>query len=214
MSEHPPPKITADWENIRSRDALSAENLDLVRSAFSLPDRVVFGWHYYYGGGGSGTLFCFSDFDRYYRELDASRPGDHFTVYSRNAILNKAICRVGEPGRDEAISFLDLPIVLKEALRAGKEICFLSSKRISDPDCVECNTGILWDLTDEEIQEELGLQSGRSGELLFFPLEKLDEDEAGQPITTVSPGKRRRVNALVDGKRANDTGLTPSSGPY
>jgi hypothetical protein len=69
-------------------------------------------------------------------------------------------------------------------------------------------------LTDEELVEALALTSGRCGEFLFFLVETLNEDADGNLISSVSPGTRRRVNAVVDGKRPNEAGLTPASGAY
>jgi len=197
-----------------SRDLLLAENLDLVRRELSRPDAVVFGWHYYYAGGHSATPFCFTDFDSYYQEVWKSRPGDHFTVYSRSAILDQALCRIGDPSSNKTISPADIPVIVKEALQAGKEICFLSCNPIPDSDGIECKAGILWEANNQRLHEELRLGSGCHGELLFFLVQKLDEDEAGEVISGVSPGSRRRVNALLDGKRPNEEGMTPASGPY
>ena len=210
----PSPSSAAGWENVLSRNLLLTEALDLVLCEISKPDSVIFGWHYYFGGGRSASLFCFTDFDSYHQELEASRPGDHFTVYSRNAILNQALCRIGAQGSEKTVSFLDIPTELKDALQAGKEIYFLACKTLPTGDRIECKTGVLWELNDEELQNELELGSGCRGEILFFQISKLDEDEAGETITTVSAGSRRRVNALVDGKRPDEAGLTPASGPY
>jgi len=52
------------------------------------------------------------------------------------------------------------------------------------------DAGVLWALTDEELEESLGLTSGRCGEFLFFLVELLDEDPSGNSIGSVSPGVR------------------------
>jgi hypothetical protein len=49
---------------------------------------------------------------------------------------------------------------------------------------------------------------------MFLLHQMLDEDEDENPISSVSTGAKRLINAVVDGKRPNETGLTPASGPY
>jgi hypothetical protein len=49
---------------------------------------------------------------------------------------------------------------------------------------------------------------------VFFTIDMLDEDEQGVPIGTVSPGARKRIHAVADGKRSDDAGKTPPSGIY
>ena len=199
------------WDNTPSRNLLLAENLDLVRQEFQ-NHGVVFGWHYYYAGGGSGTMFCHNDYESYYQELNKSRPGDHFTVYSRNRLVNRAAFRLGDPASNQPILAEDL-VVVQNALAAGKEIVFVWCHMQPATGRIECDAGILEDPA-EELEKSLGLGSGRCGEFAFFLVDMLDEDEEGNPIGWVSPGAHRRVNAVVDGKRPNEAGLTPASGLY
>jgi hypothetical protein len=201
------------WEDLRFRNLLLPENLDSVRREFA-NDGVIFGWHYYYAGGRSGDMFCFSDYESYYRELSQSRPGDHFIVYSRTILVNRAILRIGDVTSNQPISGVSGLADVQSALSAGKEVVYLWCHKLAETGRVECDAGILWDLTEQELHENLKLDPGRPGELLFFLLEMLDEDEQGVPIQSVSPGTARRVNAVVDGKRPNEAGLTPASGPY
>src|SRR5579871_685350 len=203
----------AGWEDVPARNLLLPSNLALVREALQNRD-VVFGQHYYYAGGRSGDPFCFGDYESYHRAVLESRPGDHFTVYSRRLVLPKALQRVGEPRSTQPILGVDGLGEVREALAAGKEIVFLACWIEPESSRIRSEAGIIWDLTDEELREQLGLDKGRWGELLFFLVETLDEDEEGKPIGAVSPGARRRVNALVDGKRPNEAGMTPASGVY
>jgi len=159
-------------------------------------------------------MFCFSDYESYYRELSDSRPGDHFTVYSRNKLATKTLFRLGDLRSNQPILDTHGLVEVKTALAAGKEIVFLWCHALPETERIECDAGTLWDLTEKELEESLRLRSGRSGEFMFFLLQMLDEDEGGNPITSVSTGAKRRVNAVVDGKRPNEAGLTPASGPY
>ena len=201
------------WDEMPSRNLLLPENLDLVRKELA-NDSVVFGWHYYYSGGRSGDMFCFSDYESYYQELSNSQPGDHLTVYSRNRVVTRAMVHVGDPTSTQPFSNAHEFVEVKNALSAGKEIVFLWCHAPPETGRIECGAGALWDPTEEEFQESLGLGSGRCGEFMFFQVEMLDEDEAGVPIDSVSPGSRRRVHAVVDGKRPDEAGFTPASGPY
>jgi hypothetical protein len=201
------------WDGTPSRNLLLPENLDLVRHEL-LNDGVVFGWHYYYAGGRSGDMFCFSDYESYYHRLSDSRPGDHFTVYSRNRLATKALCRLGDPTSNRPILDAHDLVEVKNAMAAGKEIVFLWCHAQPETGRIDCDAGTLWDLTEEELEESLRLRSGRSGEFLFFPVQMLDDDEDGNPISSVSSGAKTRVNAVVDGKRPNEAGLTPASGLY
>jgi len=200
------------WDAARSRNVLSPENLELVRQEL-LNGGVIFGWHYFYGGGRSGDMFCFSDYESYHQALLDSRPGDHFTVYSRNKLAAKALSRLAAPRSDRPVLNAHLTEV-KNALAAGKEVAFLwCCTRPEDRGC-ECDAEILWDLTDRELEESLGLGTKQGGEYLFFLMETLDADVDGNTISSVSPGAQKRINALVDAKRPNEAGLTPVSGPY
>lgn len=201
------------WDSTPSRNLLLPDNLDLVRHEL-LNGGVVFGWHYYYAGGRSGDMFCFSDYGSYYQEISDSRPGDHFTVYSRTRLATKTLFCLGDPTSNQPI--LDTPdlVEVMNTIAAGKEIVFLWCHARPETGRIECEAGILWDLTAEEVEESLRLRSGRCGELLFFPVQMLDEDQDGNPISSVSPGANQRVNAVVDGKVPNEAGLTPASGPY
>jgi len=201
------------WDSTPSRNLLLPENLELVRQEL-LNDGVIFGWHYYYYGGGSGDMFCFSNYESYCQALLDSRPGDHFTVYSRNRLVTKAISRLGDPRSDRPIRNSQDLTDVKGALAAGKEIAFLFHSARPETGRIECDAGVLWALTDEELGEALALTSGPCGEFLFFLVETLNEDADGNLISSVSPGTRRRVNAVVDGKRPNEAGLTPESGAY
>jgi hypothetical protein len=201
------------WDNTPSRNLLLPQNLDLVRQEL-LNDGVVFGWHHYYAGGGSGDMFCFSDYESYYQKLSNSRPGDHFTVYSRNKLATKTLFRLGDLTSDHPILDTHSLAEVKTALAAGREVVFLWCHAPPGTGRIACDAGTLWGLTEEELGESLRLRSGRSGEFMFFLLQMLDEDDDGNPISSVSTGEKRRVNAVVDGKRPNEAGLTPSSGPY
>lgn len=212
MHEPPTPNYGA-WDDTPSRNLLLPQNLELVRQELS-KDGVIFGWHHYYAGGGSGDMFCFSDYESYYQELSESRPGDHFTVYSRNKLMSKTLSRLGDLKSNLPIPDAHGLVEVKAALATGKEVVFLWCNAPPATERIECDAGTLWDLTQEELEESLRLRSGRSGEFMFFLRETLDEDEEGNLISSVSAGAKRRVNAVVDGKRPNEAGLTPASGPY
>lgn len=202
------------WDNTPHRNLLSPENLERVRRQFG-KEGVIFGWHYYYAGGGSGSMFAFSDYESYYQELIQSRPGDHFTVYSPDMLLDQAIARIGSAGSDQPIWIDDRFAEVKNALAAGKEVAFLWRRAAPETGRIECDAGVLWDLAEGELEQSLGLRSGRCGEFLFFLTDTLDEDQEGIPIASVSAtGGRRRVHAVVDGKRPNEAALMPASGPY
>ena len=200
------------WDGTPSRNLLLPENLDLVRQELA-GGGIIFGWHYYYAGGRSADMFCFSGYDAYYQALQNSRPGDHFTVYSRQKLLNKAILRLGDPGSGQRIASSS-PAEIENALTRGEEIVFLWCQAPRATGSIECEVGVLRDLAEQEFADWLELQAGRGGELLFFTTGMLDQDEDGRPVSTVSPGAKRRVNALLDGKRPHESGLTPASGPY
>ena len=133
---------------------------------------------------------------------------------SRNRLATKAIFRLGDPTSNQPILSADNLVEVKKALAAGEEIVFLWCYMRPETGRLECDAGTLWDLTNEELKESLGLDSGRCGEFMFFFIQMLDEDWEGNPIGSVSPGASRRANAVVDGKRPNEAGLTPASGPY
>jgi hypothetical protein len=202
------------WDSTPHRNLLLPENLERVRKEFE-NDGVVFGWHYYYAGGGSGTMFTFADYESYYKELAGSRPGDHFTVYSLDRLADRAIARVGAAHSEKPILLDSRFAEVKKALEAGKEIAFVWRRATAETHRVECAAGVLSGPAAEELDEALGARPGRSGEITFFSIDTLDEDGAGAPIACVSAiGGRRRVNAVVDGKRPDEAGLTPASGPY
>jgi hypothetical protein len=179
----------SNWDRTPARNLLGEENLASVRREF-LPGNVVFGWHYYYAGGCSGDMFCFGDFESYHRALERSRPGDHFTVYSADRLTPLAITSAAA----------------QEILAAGREIVAVWRRSNPDTGRIECNA--------ETIEDYAELDSNRGGEYLFFLPEMLDEDEDGRPIESVSPGTRKRIHAIADGKRPDEDGLTPPSGPY
>ena len=208
----PPTANQSMWESTPSRNLLLPENLELVRQALR-NDGVVFGWHYYYAGGRSGEMFCFSNYDSYYQALLDSRPGDHFTVYSRTKLASKALLRLGDPRSSEPILNENL-VEVQNALAAKNELVFVWCQARLDLGYIDCDAGVLWDLAEGELQQSLGLGSGRRGEFIFFTTQTLDEDEHGNPISSVSPGVKKRANAILDGKRPNEAGLTPPSGPY
>ena len=202
------------WDSTPHRNLLLLENLERVRKELE-NDGVVFGWHYYYAGGGSGTIFAFADYESYYQELIGSRPGDHFTVYSLDRLADRAIARVGAAHSERPILLDSRFAEVKRALAAGKEVAFVWRRATAEPNRVECAADVMSGPAEEELAEALVTCSGRSGEIAFFLVDTLDEDEAGAPIASVSAlGERRRVNAVVDGKRPDEAGLTPASGPY
>ncbi len=204
------------WDSTPYRNLLLPENLERVRQEFA-HSGVIFGWHYYYAGGGSGTMFTFTDYESYHQELVRSRPGDHFTVYSLNTLADRAIVRIGTASSNQPILIDNRFVEVKNALAAGKEIAFVWRRAVPETGSIECDAGTLSDPTEQELEQSLGLGLGsdRCGEFTFFLIDTLDEDEEGVPIASVSvTGGRRRVHAVVDGKRPNEDGLTPPSGPY
>jgi len=201
------------WDSTPHRNLLLPENLERVRRELG-SEGVIFGWHYYYAGGGSGSMFTFSDYESYYRELIKSRPGDHFTVYSADRIADRAMLRIGAAGSNQRISVDGRIVEVNNALAAGKEVVFLWRHTVAETGRIESHADTLSDVTGEELERSLGVRSGRCGEFMFFLMDTLDEDEEGVPIGSVSSGWRKRVNAVVDGKRPDDSGLTPVSGPY
>jgi len=134
------------WDSTPSRNLLLPENLELVRQAL-LNGGVVFGWHYFYGGGRSGDMFCFSNYDSYHQALLDSRPGDHFTVYSLNKLVSKALLRLGDPQSSEPILNENL-IEVKNALAARNELVFVWRQARPDFRYIDCAAGALWDLAE------------------------------------------------------------------
>jgi hypothetical protein len=186
-----------EWDATPNRNLLLAENLDPIRQEVA-SGSTIFGWHYHYAGGRSGDTFAYTGFQAFYDELIKSHPGDHFTVYCLDRLAHVAMARrnSGEAGSLDPV---------REALHASQEVVFVWR---GGPTGTAAESGVLarW----EEVEE----LCFRNGELVFFLMETLDLDENGVAVSSVSPGARRRVHALADGKRPNDAGYTPPSGVY
>jgi hypothetical protein len=80
------------WEQIEERNILAPGNIARLDQALtaSAPPNIVFGFHYYYAGGCGHTNIPSSAEKEILHELEASRPGDHFTLYSLAAIAPSA----------------------------------------------------------------------------------------------------------------------------
>ncbi len=202
------------WSLDSTRDLLADANLGRVRAALT-PGNVIFGWHYFYAGGGSGKMFTFDDFESYREEVLKSRPGDHFTVYSLDRLLDRAIARAGAPSSTDSPALETCLGAVKEAVAGENEVAFVWRYLDAATGSVRCEADTLWDMSEPDWAEFHGVWRNHPGQLAFFLIETLDADQDGNPIETVSAiPPRRRIHAIADGKRPDERGFTPETGIY
>ena len=197
------------WRRIAQRNALASTNVAALRAALagSGPLALVFGWHYYYAGGCSRTEIITRSADDLLTEIAASKPGDHFTLYSLAATAHLADHRMVLTAGAEQL----LTAATEDAARLSREQEAVAVLAGPTP-ALET----LYDLDQEEVSDlRSAWQNAGSGEIFLFRSDILDHDAQGQPITSVSlPTGRRRIHALLDAKRPTLTGRTPAHGPY
>ena len=199
------------WTENKSQNLLSSESLDRVKKAFE-DSGIVFGWHYYYAGGCSRTEFVCSSFEKYYSNVNDSNPGDHFTVYAINNLKQVELIRIGNPFSNKLIAISqDLLFVLSGI----PDLIIIWRYIDQETSLVECEMETLTEDDREERKQCLLGYKERKGEVRLYLETMLDYNKYHIPITTVSPKPdEKRVYALLDGKRPNDNGETPESGPY
>ena len=204
--------VTPVWECLPERNLLETHNVARVASTFH-SSNIVVGFHYFYYGGGSPDLLAYSSLEPYLERVNAARPGDAFTFYSLQAIIDDALLVIGRPDSLVPLDRLEdrlLPIV--SAVASEMEI--LAVWRVDRGDgVVACDVEILWDLTPEEWSEIRSKWSTRTGEMSFFDINVLYEVETA--------GRRAReanqelpAGLAADGKRPDDRGFTPTGGAY
>ena len=168
---------------------------------------MVFGWHYYYAGGCSRTEIVTRSADDVLAEIEASKPGDHFTLYDLAHIAHLADHHVTLMSDDQEL--LAEAVAAAARLSRENELVAVFAGPIPTLDT-------LWDLDDQDLQElREAWHNAGTGDLFLFRSDILDQDAMGQPITSVSlPTGRRRIYALLDAKRPTSAGRTPAHGPY
>jgi hypothetical protein len=213
----------SNWVQRPPLDLLSDGNLAAVRGAFRHPRAVVFGWQYRYFGGGSRSTVAFTSTEEYFRHIERAKPGDHFTLFELDALLDRAVIHIGNV---HSTHFLDLdgstPVTIAGAHRSLHDV-------LTDEDAevlvIRRFAGLLTGTIDVTLSELPGTGDEREvtfkrdllwgrGELVMFDQRLFDEDEYGGIVETVTPVERRRIHALVDAKRPSLEGTVPLSGAY
>jgi len=197
------------WAKLEARNILSAANLALLQSAFGslFRDNVVFGFHYYYAGGCSHTDLASRSAVEILREIEASRPGDHFTLYSLAHIAEfaDAVLPV-DPASPESVESL-LEDLRRRSVNTELVVVFATPAPHID---------VLWNLDDrdlDDLRSEWASIGCGKGEVFVFRMDVLDEAADGSKVLSVTP-PRLRIHALLDAKRPTPDGRTPRSGPY
>ena len=211
-----------DWVPRPELDLFSAANLSCVQAALSNPSAVVFGWHYHYKGGTSRSIVAFTDFDEYLRYVERARPGDHFTSFELDALLELAVVHVGDIQSTHGLS-LDgsTPVIVGGRRRSVQDVLADENAEVL---LIRRFSGMLTGTTDVALTElpgtgdERRIAFGRElgwgrGELIMFDQWTLDEDVHGEVVDAVTPD-RTRVHALADVKRPSLEGTVPLNGPY
>lgn len=171
------------------------------------PRNIVFGFHYYYCGGRSYSSVASRSIDEVLDEIEASRPGDHFTLFSLAVLADLAEMRA-TIRRDE-------PATLEEVVSAVRKAS-VSTELVIVFDTDTPAVDVLYDLDDRDAREtHLEWLARGDGDVYVFRMDLLDQGSDGSVVSTVSPHSgNRRVHALVDGKRPTADGRTPERGTY
>lgn len=217
------PVDRSNWVQRPETDLLSEVNLELVRAALRRPSGVIFGWQYFYFGGGSRKTVAFTAPDQYLQHIERAKPGDHFTLFDLDALMSRAVVHIGDIHGTNVLELdLSIPITVAGRDRSLREVFadedaeVLVVRRFVAPltGTVEATSSSLPGTGDErQVDFQRGLVWGR-GELVMFDQWVFDEDEHGGMVETVTPLKGRRINALVDAKRSSPEGTVPLSGTY
>lgn len=199
----------SQWQVVDGRNILSAANLARLRNAFgpSSFDNLVFGFHYYYAGGCGHTNLAARSAEEILRGIEASRPGDHFTLYSLAETAASAEAAILVDA--SALNSIDALLVELQLRSAGAELAVLFAAPAPELD-------VVWKVNERDVADlrTAWTASGRGEGIAYvFRMEVLDEDVEGATISSVTP-RRPRIRALLDAKRPKPDGSTPSRGPY
>jgi hypothetical protein len=206
MSPNLPPR--SDWVHRPEGDLFSKENLDAVRMAFRRANGVVFGWHYFYAGGSSRSTVVFTALDQYLHHIERASPGDIFTLYELDPLLDRAVVLLGDRHSTG-------PLVLREPVvgLADEDAPLLIVRRFVGPliETVDATATQLLGTSDErQVEFEQALLWGR-GELALFDERVLDR----RSVAGSNAAQRGRpAHALVEAVRPSAEGTVPVSGPY
>jgi hypothetical protein len=213
----------SNWVQRPELDLFSEANLSAVHIALSNPSAVVFGWQYFYNGGSARIKVAFTTSDQYLHHVERAKPGDHFTLFDLDALIDRAVVHLGhihathrlELDNSTPMTVAGLDRSLHDVL-VDEDAEVLVVRRFVEPitGTVDVRLSSLPGTGDErqaDFQHDLLL--GR-GELMMFDQRVFDEDEHGGTVETVTPLEGRRINALVDAKRPSLEGTVPLHGAY
>lgn len=213
----------SNWVQQPSLNLLSDGNLAVVRGAFRHPRAVVFGWQYYYVGGSARGTVAFTSTEGYVGHIERAKPGDHFTLFELDALLDRALIHIGDIHSTHVLHLDGSTPVTKDGARrslqdvvADEDAEVLVIRRFAGPltGTIDVTLSELPGTGEErEVTFKRDLLWGR-GELVMFDQRLLDEDEYGGIVETVTPVERRRIHALVDAKRPSLEGTVPLTGAY
>jgi hypothetical protein len=174
---------------------LAEGSINLVRDA--LETGLIVGMHAYFAGGRGPEACGFSDLAAYIQKVEASRPGDWFTIWSVPALakLNRLLFRRPVPSHE--------PPGLEGVenwLRSDLSREFLA---IGMPEESANPEALFGDLDSFSSLEQLAHRCGTTGEITVLPL----TDLVGAGLWTPS-------FELINAKRPNEKGEVPLGGPY
>lgn len=161
----------------------------------------MFGWQHHYCGGASRSKVLFSRLDDYLAHVAGSRPGDHYTLFSLDELLQEYRGAVIEPGT---------PVWGESSEQPSQTVVVWRSV---DPTSETVEAAVFEFERDDDDPDLRDWPSDR-GEVMMFDSRLLDEDDFGGAVTWVTPTDRRRRLAVVDAKRPNQEGLVPLHGVY
>jgi hypothetical protein len=213
----------SNWVQRPTLDLFSDGNLEAVRGALRHPRAVVFGWQYFYKGGSSRSTVAFTSPEEYFGHVERAKPGDHFTLFELDPLLDRAVVQIGDI---HSTHFLDLdgstPVTIAGARRTLQEVLTDEEAEVL---VIRRFAGSLTGTIDVTLSELPGTGDERMvnfkrdllwgrGELVMFDQQLFDEDELGGILESISPLDRRRIHALVDAKRPSLEGRVPLTGAY
>jgi hypothetical protein len=206
------------WVTDEQLNLLSEANLARVRQALSRPNAVIFGWRYLFAAGTSRSPLIVGDFDQYERLIQQWSAGDHITLYDFDAVQSLALIHLRAVPASTVKSRLAeiLGPILIDPLA---EVTVVGRGRQPSGDSAlmrEMNEPTYedWQLIESWYAKH-GHEIAAFNTTIGNVDNRLDSDDRGQPIPTVTqPEGRRRIHALVDAKRPNTVGLVPRSGAY
>ena len=199
-----------EWVMDPEANLMSPANLHRVEQVLARPMAGLFGWHYWYAGGSSRSSVTYTDFRSYLDEVEASRAGDHFTLYDFDASssLAMATVRVGSGAVPDLRSLPQLTTLLAEP---HAEVAIVARSPVGEMPAVHL---VELNEPDDETWREVQELCAASAVTLVIDEAVLDLDEDGCVVATPSPAGKRRLHAVVDAKRPSAEGLVPTSGPY